>query len=280
MLSNKTNLILASIIEAWTTSEIDRLLIHLNMQVPAQPNGVTISKSNKVNYILTKLNANGETQKEVMEFLLIRFKQRSFSLSSSDPFSTTPDPRNIEEQFNEEYQTLLTSLHRDGYTVRNLEYTSLLPEELIETDTENELFRLLNKYEFTTEKGHLEQAIENHSLQNWAGANAQFRPFLESLLMSICNKLTAPNRCNNYGEALQWMANTSKVNPVFLSPSLNEVPSQGGSNDKTYVSGLMNRLHPQGPHPGLSDEEDSTFRYHTVIIFARYLLKRLEDRFT
>ena len=98
--------------------------------------------------------------------------------------------------------------------------------------------------------------------------------------MSICNKLTAPNRCNNYGEALQWMANTSKVNPVFLSPSLNEVPSQGGSNDKTYVSGLMNRLHPQGPHPGLSDEEDSTFRYHTVIIFARYLLKRLEDRFT
>ena len=79
MLSNKTNLILASIIEAWTTSEIDRLLIHLNMQVPAQPNGVTISKSNKVNYILTKLNANGETQKEVMEFLLIRFKQRSFS---------------------------------------------------------------------------------------------------------------------------------------------------------------------------------------------------------
>ena len=39
-------------------------------------------------------------------------------------------------------------------------------------------------------------------------------------------------------------------------------------------NGLFNRLHPEGNHPGLSDEDDSTFRLHIVIIVARLLLRR------
>ncbi len=35
---------------------------------------------------------------------------------------------------------------------------------------------------------------------------------------------------------------------------------------------------PQGAHPGLSDEEDSTFRLHLVLLTGRTLLKRLEAR--
>ena len=170
------------------------------------------------------------------------------------------------------------SLKRDGFTLKNKEIAPLLPDELVNANVENELFRLLDKYQFTTSKGHLEQAIENHSNGNWAGANSQFRTFLESLLMEISNKLIPSKNCTSYGEALQWLATESMITPVFLSPALNEVPIPGATNDKTYISGLMKRLHPQGSHPGLSDEEDSTFRYHTLIVFARYVLKRLEDR--
>ena len=38
------------------------------------------------------------------------------------------------------------------------------------------------------------------------------------------------------------------------------------------------RLHPQGPHPWLSDEHDSTFRLHLVLLTAQLLLNRLQQR--
>jgi integrase len=43
-----------------------------------------------------------------------------------------------------------------------------------------------------------------------------------------------------------------------------------------FVNGLAKRLHPQGSHPGLSDQEDSTFRLHTVLLTARLLLERFD----
>jgi len=45
-----------------------------------------------------------------------------------------------------------------------------------------------------------------------------------------------------------------------------------------FLQGLWKRLHPQGSHPGLSDEEDSTFRLHLMILTASYYLKRLDSR--
>jgi hypothetical protein len=42
------------------------------------------------------------------------------------------------------------------------------------------------------------------------------------------------------------------------------------------MNGLANRLHPKGSHPGLSDNEDSTFRLHVVLLTARLLLTRFD----
>lgn len=42
-----------------------------------------------------------------------------------------------------------------------------------------------------------------------------------------------------------------------------------------FSDGLIARLNPQGSHPGLSDQEDCTFRLHIVIITARLVLRRL-----
>jgi len=63
----------------------------------------------------------------------------------------------------------------------------------------------------------------------------------------------------------------ASLNPPFLHVDLNEWSGDG----KNFINGVLRRLHPDGPHPGLSDEEDSTFRLHLMILIARLLLRRL-----
>lgn len=276
-LSKKTNLAMIRIIANWSNAEIDRLLTYLEIDIPKETDGKDLSREKKANFIFNKINNNKDMQSEVIDYIIDVFQLNHEKVGNKDPFSID-DEKNLDELFCENHSILTNSLKRDGYEVKDMKVVPLLPEELINANIENELFRLLDKYKFTTAKGHLEQAIENHTNGNWAGANSQFRPFLESLLISVCNKLIPTRNCTKYNEALQWLATQTLINPVFLSPILNEVPNPGSSSDKTYIIGLMNRLHPQGPHPGLSDEEDSTFRYHTLIVFARYILKRLEAR--
>jgi len=150
----------------------------------------------------------------------------------------------------------------------------MLPNKIEEAKTESELFTLLNKYSFSTTKGHLEQAITIHSQGNWAGANGQFRPFIESLLIDICRIILPNNKCENTNAAINLLSKTA--NPPFLRSDLNEVENPNCS--KPFIEGFWKRLHPEGTHPGLSDEEDSTFRYHITIVVAYYLLKRLSSR--
>jgi len=45
-----------------------------------------------------------------------------------------------------------------------------------------------------------------------------------------------------------------------------------------FVLGLWARLHPQGSHPGLSEEDDCTFRLQVTLITARLFLRRLDQR--
>jgi hypothetical protein len=130
---------------------------------------------------------------------------------------------------------------------------------------------LLNKHNLATPLGHLDQAINAHTRGEWAAANGQGRSFLESLLDETAY-LLSPNapRGQNQGEARrQLLANLADP---FLSRNLNEWSDDG----KSFVHGVFRRLHPQGAHPGLSDEEDSTFRLHLVLLASRLFLRRLD----
>jgi hypothetical protein len=149
----------------------------------------------------------------------------------------------------------------------------VLPENIQLTEKENELDLLLGKFGFATAKGHLEQAISAHTRSDWASANAQLRSFIESLFGSIAKRLTDDKKwlsLSGYQKSCEFLA---KLNPPFLLSTLNEwvVSGKGG-----FLQGFWRRLHPQGSHPGLSDEEDSTFRLHLVILTASYYLKRLD----
>ena len=57
----------------------------------------------------------------------------------------------------------------------------------------------------------------------------------------------------------------------FLSSSRNEMTTDG----KSFVSGLFKMLHSDGSHPGLSNEDHSTFRLHLVLVTSRTVLRRL-----
>lgn len=152
---------------------------------------------------------------------------------------------------------LLRALERDGFTVTDGKLRRSLPVDIGLPTTQSEVDRLLDKHGFIVPKGQLTQAIDAHARGNWAGANGQFRPFFEGLLDEIAARI-APGS----GDALRRLLTAG-----FLRRDLNE---------RDLVYGLMKRLHPQGPHPGLSGDEDSTYRFHVVLLTARLFLTRFD----
>jgi hypothetical protein len=171
--------------------------------------------------------------------------------------STEPDFSGEMPYINPSALQLLRALERDAFTVSEGTLRRTLPVDLGLPTTQSEVDRLLEKHAFTVPKGHLKQAIDAHAQGHWASANGQFRPFLEGLLDDIAARL-APTGSKRL-RGLSAMG--------FLSRALNE---------RDFMDGLIKRLHSEGPHPGLSGEEDSTFRFHVVLLTARLLLTRFD----
>ncbi len=162
----------------------------------------------------------------------------------------------------------------DGFRLDDYCIIKLLPDEIELPQKKYELELLLGKYSFSTTKGHLDQALSAHTRGNWASANAQMRTYIESLFNEIANKLkkngdTLPSTSHLKREYL------AKLDPPFIYPGLNEweIGDKGG-----FIQGFFKRLHPTGSHPGLSDDTDSTFRLHLIIIVSHHFLKRLDSR--
>jgi hypothetical protein len=166
----------------------------------------------------------------------------------------------------------LRSLEADGFTITEDGLRRQLPRVVNLAETRDEIFRLLDRHGFNVPKGHLDQAFEAHTNANWTSANSQIRSFFEGLLDDFAERLdpTAASLPSGQQRRIKLAA------IGFLDRSLNEWDDNG----LEYLNGLMRRLHPQGSHPGLSDQEDSTFRLNTVLLFARLLLARFDARST
>ena len=150
----------------------------------------------------------------------------------------------------------------------------MLPEDIPGVDfreAEDEITSLLKKHGLVVAEGHLQRAISTFQRGEWSSANGELRNFFEGYLNEIANKLdyngvdTSKARRDFLGGGLT---------PPFLLEDYNEWHPQ-----KTqFVQGLMNRMHPHGGHPGLSEEEDATFRLQTTLITARLFLRRFDQR--
>ena len=133
---------------------------------------------------------------------------------------------------------------------------------------DDEVHKLLKQFSFATPLGHLDQAIDAHTRGDWAAANSQIRSFMESLLNEIAQKLRPADASGLSSENRRALL----ANIDFLSKDRNEWTQDG----KNYLNGLFKMLHTDGSHPGLSNEDHSTFRLHVGLVTGRMLLRRLD----
>jgi hypothetical protein len=150
----------------------------------------------------------------------------------------------------------------------------MLPADAPELDmreAENEVVQLLRKYLLTTAEGHLSRAMSAFQRGEWSGANGELRNFLESYF----NEIAVLAGCDPTWDSRQKRDFLGGgVSPPFLLADYNEWSPDGKKSP--FVQALMSRMHPHGGHPGLSEEEDATFRLQINLVTARLFLRRLD----
>jgi hypothetical protein len=177
----------------------------------------------------------------------------------------------------EEQARLTRALALDGFVVQWTEgltretplLRAALPTEVDLPAADDEVHQLLKDFDFLVSKGHLDQAIEAHTRGDWAAANSQTRTFMESLFDAIAGNIDAGQAAGATSENRRAML----ASRGFLSIERNEWMQDG----KSYIHGLFRMLHTEGSHPGLSDEDRSTFRLHIALVTARTFLRRLKN---
>lgn len=153
--------------------------------------------------------------------------------------------------------------------------TRMLPADMPELnfrEAENEVTTLLVQSGFTVAKGHLERAVSAFQRGEWSSANGELRNFYESYL----NEMATHLGCDSRQDSKAKRDFLGCLQPPFLLTEYNE---WNENNQKPqYVQGLMSRMHPHGGHPGLSEEEDATFRLQITLVTARLFLRRYRQR--
>lgn len=280
MLSSKTLLDLIRLADSFTHPEVNRIAVVFNFTPlpPSKTNSIQAKTTNIFRHLKYKSGTapfTDDIQLDFLQYLIDDyFIKRPRYENGAVEYNRFGPSINFENAFTINNKEIGNSLKRDGYIVVGRTIRKLLPQEIEEAKIESELMIDLETFGFSQSKGHLNQAISNHSQGNWAGANSQFRTFTESLLIQIAGKLLPKNIPDTGAQAIKLLSETT--NPPFFSKGLNEIPTT--EKDDSFVYGLWVRLHPDGSHPGLSDEDDSSFRYYLTIVFSNYLLRRLKTR--
>lgn len=186
-----------------------------------------------------------------------------------------------QQSANVEQERFLRGLSLDGYVIAWHENASTpqlrtaLPSAMDLPAADDEVHQLLRHFGFHTTLGHLDQAIDAHTRGDWAAANSQIRTFLESLIGDIA--LNIAMRFTPQAAAALTSAENCRawlMQQQFLSSLRNEWTPDG----KNYLNGLFKMLHTDGSHPGLSDDDHSTFRLHLGLVTGRALLRRLYNK--
>lgn len=170
------------------------------------------------------------------------------------------------KSFTESYTDLAHSLERDGFEITDSGLRRKLPIEFPIVEQEDELISLLKKFGFDTAIGHYHQALAAHGRGEWAAANAQLRTFVEEFFNKT-QEIVCPGPYSSSNDRRAALAKAS-----FFVSEYNEYLFNGTG----FVEAFWKRLHPEGSHPGLSKQSDSTFRLHLVILVIHHFITRLE----
>lgn len=164
-----------------------------------------------------------------------------------------------------------------GLEKNGVSLVRMLPDDIPGLDfreAESEIIALLDRSGFTVAKGHLSRALSAFQRGEWSSANGELRNFYESYLNEIANSLGFAGS----GDSKAKRDFLGSLQPPFLLADYNE---WNANNQKPqFIQGLMSRMHPHGGHPGLSEEEDATFRLQISLVTARLFLRRFNERKT
>jgi hypothetical protein len=170
-------------------------------------------------------------------------------------------------------EEFVRALSRDGFSVTEHGLIRrMLPILADVTGADDDVHALLDELGLSVAKGHLDHAVDLHGQGKWAPANSELRKVLESIFDDAAEKLE-PTRAGTTNRGHDRRRLLAALNPPFLIEALGEWDDSG----KNFVNGVFKRLHP-GAHPGMSEDEDCTFRLHLVLIVARVFLRRLQAR--
>ena len=192
------------------------------------------------------------------------------------------------------WKRLIAGLRLDGFEVRSthaqddqdedwpwnptetsVELVRMLPSAggvLDAREANDEVTWLLVHHGFVETTGHLTRALSAFSRGEWSSANGELRNFYESYLSGIATALGYRGSRKSKHEQ-DYLGD---LQPPFLLAEYNEWNSN--IQKPQFVQGLMSRMHPHGGHPGLSVEEDATFRLQISLVTARLFLRRFDQR--
>ncbi|KUO66909.1 MAG: hypothetical protein APF80_14240 [Alphaproteobacteria bacterium BRH_c36] len=179
------------------------------------------------------------------------------------------------EIIEDQAESLAVNQWGGSQTETTVRLVRMLPSDLPGLDfreAESEVELLLDRHGFSVALGHLRQAVAAFSRGEWSSANGALRNFYESYLNEIAVAL-------GYAEDGDGKAKRDylgRLQSPFLLTDYNEW--HANNQKPQYVQGLMNRMHPHGGHPGLSEEEDATFRLQISLVTARLFLRRFDRR--
>lgn len=105
---------------------------------------------------------------------------------------------------------------------------------------------------------HYEQAVENYTDNNFEACNGQLRSFLEDLL----------------SQAARMKGKRQTVSPDGALEHLRRERILDNEEWNIFRA-LWAASQDNGPHAGLTDEDEARFRLHTATASARYLLRKL-----
>jgi hypothetical protein len=246
-----------------THAGLTRCLLKWSSDLAARCDGGTLA--DRFNHLIKFLDERPDYRLENGNLLADDVVEIAISLL---PPSETPVPWRDPSPPSPPIAAFERALDRDGFTITDRTLRRALPASVKLPEAEDEISRLLAKHGFDVAKGHLAQAFAAHTDGLWASANSQIRSFFDGLLDEIAERIDPSAANTGSGQARR----TKLAMQGFLSRDLNEWDDKGLG----FVNGLVKRLHPHGSHPGLSDQDDSTFRLHTVLLTARLLLVRFD----
>ncbi|MGG3691772.1 hypothetical protein [Heyndrickxia ginsengihumi] len=264
MVSRKTLVAALSLLEGRTHAEIGKFsLIH-----SVENETLGSSKAERINnltrYLISKRLEEREAEDLTFDIVKDLIEDELELIERMNGWEVTT--------FKDKHPKLFNYLIKDGFIIDGMSLRRKLPADLSPVINENEVDRLLNKYQMNTLKVHLDQALDNFHDSKWESSNAQLRSFMEGLFNEIADQIdpieSAKIQSDNGKRDL-----LGRTNPPILFSELNEITNDG----KNFINGVFKRIHRKGSHPGLSDLNDCTFRIHLVYLVAAEVLRRFDQ---